>query len=62
MALAICKYMEIKTGKSTKQIVRVLKRITDARIKNTLTGEEFLMRSEITDDVKEILLKLGLSY
>ncbi|MFZ2938285.1 MAG: IS1634 family transposase [Candidatus Omnitrophota bacterium] len=62
MALAICKYMEIKTCKSTKQIVRILKSITDARIKNTLTGEEFLMRSEITDDVKKILLKLGLSY
>jgi transposase len=62
MALAICKYMEIKTGKSIKQIVRTLKKITDAKIKNILTGEEFLMRSEITDDVKDILSKLGLSY
>lgn len=62
IALAICKYMEIKTGKSTKQIVRILKKVTDARIKNILTGEEFIMRSEITDEAKEILSKLGLSY
>lgn len=62
MALAICKYMEIKTGKSTKQIVRILKSVTDARIKNTITGKEMIMRSEITADIKEILLKLGLSY
>lgn len=62
IALAICKYMEIKTGKSTKQIVRILKKVTDARIKNTLTGEEFIMRSEIADEAKEILSKLSLSY
>ncbi len=62
MALAVCKYMEIKTGKSTRQIVRLLKSVTDARIKNTLTGEEIAMRSEITADIKQILLKLGLPY
>ncbi|MDP3684969.1 MAG: IS1634 family transposase [Ignavibacteria bacterium] len=62
MALAICKYMEIKTGKSTRQIVKILKSITDARIKNTLNGEEITMRSKITADIKQILLKLGLSY
>lgn len=62
MALAVCKYMEIKTGKSTRQIVRILKSVTDARIKNILTGEEITMRSEITADIKEILSKIGLSY
>lgn len=61
-ALAICKYLEIKTGKSTRQIVRILKSVTDARIKNTLTGKEMTMRSEITADIKETLLKLGVSY
>lgn len=62
MALAVCKYMEIKTAKSTKQIVRILRSVTDARIKNTLTGEEIIMRSEITAEIKEILSKFGLSY
>lgn len=62
MALAICKYMEIKTERSTRQIVKILKSVTDARIKNMLTGEEITMRSEITAEIKEIILKLGLSY
>ncbi|MBU1935463.1 IS1634 family transposase [Patescibacteria group bacterium] len=62
MALAVCKYMEIKTAKSTRQIVRILRSVTDARIKNTLTGEEITMRSEITAETKEILSKFGLSY
>lgn len=61
-ALAICKYMEIKTGRSTRQIVKILKSVTDARIKNMLTGEEIIMRSEITTEINEIILKLGLSY
>lgn len=61
-ALAICKYLEIKTGSSTRQIVKILKSVTDAKIKNTLTGEEITMRSEISADIKQILLKLGLSY
>jgi len=62
MALAICKYLEIKTGESTRRIVRTLKSVTDARIKNTLTGEEITMRSEITAEIKEMLLKFGVSY
>ena len=31
MALAVCKYMELKTGKATKHIVKLLKGVTDAR-------------------------------
>jgi len=31
-------------------------------LKNTLTGEEITMRSEITTDIKQILSKLGLPY
>jgi transposase len=62
MALAICKYLEIKTAKSIKQIIRHLKNVTDVRIKNGLTGEEITLRSEITPEIKDILLKLGLPY
>lgn len=61
-ALAVCKYLEIKTGDSTRQIVKILKSITDVKIKNTLTGEEITMRSEISANIKQILLTLGLSY
>jgi len=62
MALAVCKYMEMKTGTSTKQMVQLLKGVTDARILNTLTHEEIIMRSEIPDEVKLLLAKLNLSY
>ena len=54
MALAICKYMELKTGKSTKRIIKLLKSITEARMKNLLTGEIFIMRKEISKEVNQL--------
>ena len=60
MALAICKYMELKTGRSTKSIVKLLKGVTDAIMVNTLTGEEFTLRSILIDDVKQLLIKMAL--
>lgn len=62
MALAVCKYMELITGKSTKYILKRLKAVTDARILNTFTKEEFRMRSVIGDETKQLLNKMGLSY
>lgn len=62
MALAVSKYMEIKTDKSLQQIIRSLKQVTDARLLNTLTNEELVMRTEVSDEVKNILEKLHLSY
>lgn len=59
MALALCKYMELKTGKSTKYIIKRLKAVTDARILNKLTKEEIILRSEIDDETKQLLNKLG---
>lgn len=60
MALAVCKYMEIKTGKSTKRIVKLLKSITEARIKNKLTGEIIVMRQELSEEVKQLWKTLSL--
>lgn len=62
MALAVCKYMEIKTGISTKQIVKLLKSVTDARILNTLTDEEIIMRSELKEEAQAFIKKLNLPY
>jgi transposase len=65
MALAICKYMELKTGKSTKKIVKLLKSITDARIKNKLTGEMIIMRQELSEEVTllwKTLIQTDLSH
>lgn len=54
MALAVCKYMEIMAGKSTKKIVKLLKSITEARVKNLLTNEEIIMRMKITEEIKQL--------
>lgn len=62
MALAVCKYLEIKTSKSIKSIIKLFKSVTDARILNTATGEKITMRSVIQEEVKDILKKLRLPY
>ena len=62
MALSVSKYMELKTGKSTKRIVKLLKSITDARILNTLTGEEIIMRKELDEEIKQLWKTLTVSY
>jgi len=54
MALAVCKYMELKTGKSIKYIMKSLKGVTDARILNALINEEIIMRSEIKEETKQL--------
>lgn len=54
MALAVCKYMELKTGRSIKKIVKLLKSITDARILSELTGEIIIMRKKLPEEVKEL--------
>lgn len=62
MALAACKYMELKTKRSTKVIIKLLKQVTDARILNTLTNEEIILRSEISTEMGKILEILSLSH
>lgn len=55
MALAIAKYIEIKTEKSIKSVIKELKRVTDARIYDKINKKEILMRSKMNDEVKKIL-------
>lgn len=62
MALAVVKYMEIKTKISTQKIIQLLKSITDARILNTITNEEIILRSEISGKIKNLLKQLHLPY
>jgi transposase len=61
-ALAVVKYMEIKTGKSTQKIVRLLKKITDARILDLITNEEIVFRLEISDEIRKLLKQMRLPY
>ncbi|SRR6266568_330848 len=58
MALAVCKYMELKTGKSTKKIIKLLKSVTDARLKNLLTNQEIILRSEVTEELQQLVKTL----
>ncbi len=55
MALALAKYIEIKTKKSIKSVTKELKKVTDARIFDQINKREFVMRSEISESLKEIL-------
>lgn len=62
MALAICKYMELKTGRSTKKLIQLLKSVADGRILDTLTNREIIMRSPIPEGLKSILSRLNVPY
>lgn len=60
MALAICKYMELKSGKSTKAILKLFKGVTDAVLVDKFNGEKFVLRSPMNLEVKDLLNKLDL--
>ena len=62
MALAICKYMELQTGISTKAIIKLLKAVTDVRLLNTINNEEFIIRAELSDETLTLLKKLTLPH
>ena len=62
MALAVCKYMELKTGKSTKKILKLFKSITEAIIKDKLTGEIIVMRKELPKEIEQLWKTLMLWY
>jgi transposase len=55
MALSIVKFIEIKTGKSIKSIIKLLKGVTDARLLNMITNEEIVLRSEVSKEIKQLL-------
>ena len=62
MALAICKFIEIKTKMSIQSVLKLLRGVTDARIFDKVSKREVVLRSEIRSEVAEILRKVGLSY
>ena len=54
MALALSKYIEIKTKQSIRAVLDACKSVTDARILHTVTNKTIIMRSSIPDEVKSI--------
>lgn len=62
MALAVSRYMEIKTGMSLQRVIAALKQVTDATLLNAHTSQTTVMRMKIPSETRGMLEKLGLSY
>jgi len=62
MALAVGKFMELKTKLSLARIIKLLKSITEARILDKVTNEEIIFQSKISDEIKNMLNNIGVSY
>lgn len=62
MALAVSKHLELITEQSLQINLGLLKEVTDARMFNTITKTEVLVRSLIPEKLKPLLKTLGLSY
>lgn len=62
MALAMAKYLEIKSNRSIHAIIKALAQITDARILNTLTNEELSLRMDVPKETVDILKQIGVRY
>lgn len=60
IALVISKHIELKTDTSIKSFIHECKKITDARLKNKITGKEIRMRASSTPKILKLLKKLDL--
>lgn len=60
MALAVSKYVEIKTNQSLQAFLSKCKKITDARILNKINNKIILMRVPLSVEVSTLLQKLKL--
>lgn len=62
MALAVSKYIEIKTDNSLRAFLTEAKKITDARLSNAVTGKEFTIRTRLSPNITRLLEKLKLPH
>lgn len=62
MALAVSKFIELKTNTSLRAFMAQCKKVTDARLLNKLTGKVITLRTSIPDDLTILLTKLGLPH
>ena len=60
MALVISRHAELCTGLSTREFIHQCKKVTDARLKNKLTGKEIKIRANHTNTAAEFLQKFDL--
>lgn len=62
ISLALSKHVELQTGVSIKKFVYEAKKVTDARIFNKITQEEYRMRTSLPQAMKDYLRKLKLPH
>ncbi|MCA6430628.1 MAG: hypothetical protein IM613_14425, partial [Cytophagales bacterium] len=62
MALAVSKFIELKTNTSLRAFLTQGKKITDARLLNKLTGKGITLRKSIPDHLTNLLTKLSLPH
>jgi Transposase DDE domain len=60
MALVVSRHIELRTGLSIRKFIHECKKVTDARLKNKLTGKENRIRANHTQTTTEILRKFDL--
>jgi hypothetical protein len=60
MALAITKHIELQTNTSIKNFIHESKKITDARLRDQITGKEIRIRANLTNNIGDNLRKLEL--
>ena len=58
MALAVSKYIELKTGQSIRSVLDLLKQVSDAVIVHRTTGKTMTLRSPIPDELVGITGRL----
>lgn len=61
LALAMSKYMELKTGLSRRRIVDLLRNAGDAKVIDTVSDEEFIIPAAISAEMAMLLRQLGVS-
>jgi transposase len=62
MALALSKHIELQTNISIRKFITESKKVTDARLLNTLTNKEIRLRTKISPDFLKIVEKINLSH
>lgn len=62
MSLVVAKHIEIETGLSIRRFNTELKRISDARLFNTITKKEILLKGKMDPKISNIIQKLNLPY
>lgn len=60
IALVVSKHIELQTNQSIRKFIHECKKITDARLRNQITGNEIRIRANTIPLVDEILRKLNM--